>query len=59
VSKVIPLDETDAVFTSHSSLHIHGTFHHAVDNTLGNVLLAIIKQDNGCKPLESHISKAS
>jgi hypothetical protein len=43
MGKIIPLHETDAVFTCHGSLHLHGTFHHAVNDALGNLLLAIIE----------------
>jgi hypothetical protein len=47
VFEVVSLDETDAMFTSDGTFHLHGTLHHPVNNTLGCLLFAIIEQNDG------------
>ena len=47
VGKIIALDEADTVFASHGAFHLHGPLDHAMDDTLGDFLLLVTKEDDG------------
>lgn len=46
--KVVPLDETNAMFPSDSPFHFHGPFHHPMNYFFRHLLLLVIEQYNRC-----------
>lgn len=46
VLKIVSLDKTNTVLSGDSALHLHSTFHHAVHNSLGYILLTVAEEDD-------------
>lgn len=52
VLQVVSFDETNAMFTGHGALHLNGSLHHAMDDSLCSFLLRVIPQDDSCQRLD-------